>query len=195
MRKNNLKEYKQKQLETNKNLVQRAIEHLKKIGGNINITSVSRTTKEIADAAKGEKGLTAAALSKNKLYKTMILKAKAETIKIDEKCPTGLSLGDLELKLYQERQKNEELKIKIKILEDQLSKISLINQSQPKEEKNGYYQDCIELREENKHLRSLLKGVIYTLSKLEIVENVDGDIKVSLYGTTLIDKENSKYLK
>jgi hypothetical protein len=191
MKRNNLKEYKLKQQETNAKLVQRAIDYLKKIGADIGINSVSRTTYEIADASKNEKGLTPAAISKNKLYKNMILKAKAEINNIKPDNPQNMSFGDLQIKLFQERQKNEELKIKIKILEDQLSKISLINKTS-----NSYSlrDECLDVKEENKHLKALLKGVIDTLAKLDIVENVDGDIRISLYGNVLLNKETLKLL-
>ena len=192
MKHNNLKEYKQKQQEINSKLVQRAINYLKKVGGTISINSVSRTTYEIANPEKGEKGLTPAALSKNKLYKNMILRAKAELTNYKPNTSNYMSFGDLELKLYQERQKNEELKIKVKILEEQLANISLIDKSYIN--KPSLEEDCLEIKEENKHLKALLKGMISTLAKLEIIENVDGDIKISLYGTTLLKKEHLKLI-
>ena len=191
MKNNSLKEYKQKQLETNSKLVQRAIDYLKKVGGTISINSVSRTTYEIANPENGEKGLTPAALSKNKLYKNMILRAKAELTNYKPSNTHHMSFGDLELKLYQERQKNEELKIKIKILEDQLANISLIDKSSniPSLE-----EDCLDIKEENKLLKALLKGVISTLAKVDLIENVDGDIKISIYGGTLLKKEHLKLI-
>ena len=55
MRPNNLKEYKRKQQEINAKLVQRAIDHILRIGGNLSVNNVSRTTYEIANPEKGEK--------------------------------------------------------------------------------------------------------------------------------------------
>ena len=192
MKNNSLKEYKQKQLKTNSKLVQRAIDYLKKVGGTISINSVSRTTYEIANPENGEKGLTPAALSKNKLYKNMILRAKAELTNYKPNNIHHMSFGDLELKLYQERQKNEELKIKIKILEDQLASISLIDKSFPNT--SSLKEDCLDIKEENKLLKALLKGVISTLAKIDLIENVDGDIKISVYGGTLLKKEHLKLI-
>jgi len=193
MRRNNLKEYKKRQQEINAKLVQKAIEHIKKLGGNLSVNNVSRTTYEIANPDKGEKGLTPAAISKNQLYKTMILKAKAEQNNYKQDEATLMTVGDLQIKLYQEMQKREELKIKLKILEDQLSKISLVEKSntQPK----SLEQDCMDIREENKHLKSLLKGVISTLAKLEMVEMVDGNIKIPFHNVVLLDKENLKRIE
>ena len=193
MRRNNLKEYKKRQQEINTKLVQKAIEHIKKLGGNLSVNNVSRTTYEIANPDKGEKGLTPAAISKNQLYKTMILKAKAEQNNYKQDEATLMTVGDLQIKLYQEMQKREELKIKLKILEDQLSKISLVEKSntQPK----SLEQDCMDIREENKHLKSLLKGVISTLAKLEMVEMVDGNIKIPFHNVVLLDKENLKRIE
>lgn len=193
MRRNNLKEYKRKQQEINSKLVQRAIEHIKKLGGNLSVNNVSRTTYEIANPDKGEKGLTPAAISKNQLYKTMLLKAKAEKNNYVQNDATLMTLGDLQIKLYQEKVKNKELSIKIKILEDQLSKISLIEKQNNCSK--SLEQDCMDIREENKHLKSLLKGIIITLAKLEMIEMVDGDIKISLYDIVLLNKENLKYIE
>lgn len=193
MKRNNLKEYKRKQQEINAKLVQRAIEHIKKLGGNLSVNNVSRTTYEIANPDKGEKGLTPAAISKNQLYKTMLLKAKAEKNNYTQDNTKLMTIGDLEVKLYQEKVKNKELSIKIKILEDQLSKISLVEKqnSRPK----SLEQDCMDIRKENKHLKSLLKGIISTLAKLDMVEMVDGDIRISLYDVVLLNKENLKRIE
>jgi hypothetical protein len=193
MRPNNLKEYKRKQQEINAKLVQRAIDHILRIGGNLSVNNVSRTTYEIANPEKGEKGLTPAAISKNTLYKNMILKAKAQKNKQKTDSPSLMTIGDLQMQLFQERQKNQELKIKIKILEDQLAKVSLIEKksidTQPLKE------ECIELEEENKQLKSLLKGVIHVLAKEEIIERVNGDIVVSMYGHILLKEEHLKIIE
>jgi len=193
MRPNNLKEYKRKQQEINAKLVQRAIDHILRIGGNLSVNNVSRTTYEIANPEKGEKGLTPAAISKNTLYKNMILKAKAQKNKQKTDSPSLMTIGDLQMQLFQERQKNEELKIKIKILDDQLAKVSLIEKksidTQPLKE------ECIELEEENKQLKSLLKGVIHVLAKEEIIERVNGDIVVSMYGHILLKEEHLKIIE
>lgn len=193
MKRNNLKEYKRKQQEINAKLVQRAIEHIKKLGGNLSVNNVSRTTYEIANPDKGEKGLTPAAISKNQLYKTMLLKAKAEKNNYTQDNTKLMTIGDLEVKLYQEKVKNKELSIKIKILEDQLLKISLVEKQNSRSK--SLEQDCMDIREENKHLKSLLKGIISTLAKLDMVEMVDGDIRISLYDVVLLNKENLKRIK
>jgi len=193
MRPNNLKEYKRKQQEINAKLVQRAIEHIIKIGGNLSVNNVSRTTYEIADPTKGEKGLTPAAISKNSLYKNMLLKAKAEKNKQKIDAPNLMTIGDLQMQLFQERQKNQELKMKIKILEDQLSKVSLIEKNiLPKP---SLEQDCLDIRQQNKELKSLLKGVINVLVNLDLIENKDGDIVISLYGSILLRAEHIKLIE
>jgi len=188
MRPNNLKEYKRKQQEINAKLVQRAIEHIIKIGGNLSVNNVSRTTYEIANPEKDEKGLTPAAISKNPLYKNMILKAKAEKNKQKTDNPNLMTLGDLQMQLFQERQKNQELKIKIKVLEEQLSKLSVIEK--PSLIKPSLKEDCIDIRQENKELKSILKGVINVLGNLGLIENLDGNIVVSVYGNVLLKKEH-----
>ena len=188
MRPNNLKEYKKKQQEINAKLVQRAIEYILKIGGNLSVNNVSRVSYEIANPEKGEKGLTPAAISKNPLYKNMILKAKAEKNKQKIDAPNLMTIGDLQMQLFQERQKNQELKIKIKILEEQLSKVSIFEKmSLPK---SSLEQDCFNIRQENKELKSILKGIIHVLGNLELIENINGDIVVSMYGNILLKKEH-----
>ena len=123
----------------------------------------------------------------------MILKAKAQKNKQKTDSPSLMTIGDLQMQLFQERQKNQELKIKIKILEDQLAKVSLIEKksidTQPLKE------ECIELEEENKQLKSLLKGVIHVLAKEEIIERVNGDIVVSMYGHILLKEEHLKIIE
>ena len=193
MRPNNLKEYKKKQQEINAKLVQRAIEYILKIGGNLSVNNVSRVSYEIANPEKGEKGLTPAAISKNPLYKNMILKAKAEKNKQKIDAPNLMTIGDLQMQLFQERQKNQELKIKIKILEDQLSKVSIFEKmSLPK---SSLEQDCFNIRQENKELKSILKGIIHVLGNLELIENINGDIVVSMYGNVLLKKEHIKLIE
>lgn len=193
MRPNNLKEYKKKQQEINAKLVQRAIEYILKIGGNLSVNNVSRVSYEIANPEKGEKGLTPAAISKNPLYKNMILKAKAEKNKQKIDAPNLMTIGDLQMQLFQERQKNQELKIKIKILEDQLSKVSIFEKmSLPK---SSLEQDCFNIRQENKELKSILKGIIHVLGNLELIENINGDIVVSMYGNVLLKKEHIKIIE
>lgn len=193
MKPNNLKEYKRKQQEINTKLVKRAIDHIIKIGGNLSINNVSRTTYEIANSGKGEKGLTPAAISKNKLYKNMILKAKAQKNKQKIDSPSLMTLGDLQMQLFQERQKNQELKIKIKVLEDKLSQVALIE----KQSVNSISleKDCLEIKEENKQLKSLLKGIINTLVKLELIENVNGDFVIPMYRNVLLKKEHLEIIE
>ena len=53
----------------------------------------------------------------------------------------------------------------------------------------------MDIREENKHLKSLLKGIISSLAQLNMVEMVDGDIRIPVYEVVLLNKENLKFIE
>ena len=73
---NNLAEYRAFQEEKNKELILKAIKYIKTLNGIINFSTVSQVTYDLADPLKKEKGLTLAGVSKNKLYRSLIDKAK-----------------------------------------------------------------------------------------------------------------------
>jgi len=116
----NLERHRKESLEGNEELVRRAVSHILDIGGEPNFSLVSRVTQDIADRENGEKGLTAAALSKNRTYREIIQRAKEVASREKGNDPPrkggGLSEGDMRMALYQLRVENASLKRENRIL-------------------------------------------------------------------------------
>lgn len=131
---NNLAEYRAFQEEKNKELVLKSIKYIKSLNGIINFSTVSQVTYDIADPLKNEKGLTLAGLSKNKLYRSLIEKAKlSQNIDINLKSNRGfyenssnsnMTVADIKLQLHELRVKNVNLKMENKILSEQMKTLS-----------------------------------------------------------------------
>mgnify|MGYP003392795621 FL=1 len=131
---NNLAEYRAFQEEKNKELVLKSIKYIKSLNGIINFSTVSQVTYDIADPLKNEKGLTLAGLSKNKLYRSLIEKAKlSQNIDINLKSNrsfyenssnSNMTVADIKLQLHELRVKNVNLKMENKILSEQMKTLS-----------------------------------------------------------------------
>ena len=131
---NNLAEYRAFQEEKNKELVLKSIKYIKSLNGIINFSTVSQVTYDIADPLKNEKGLTLAGLSKNKLYRSLIEKAKlSQNININLKSNrsfyenssnSNMTVADIKLQLHELRVKNVNLKMENKILSEQMKTLS-----------------------------------------------------------------------
>ena len=131
---NNLAEYRAFQEEKNKELVLKSIKYIKSLNGIINFSTVSQVTYDIADPLKNEKGLTLAGLSKNKLYRSLIEKAKlSQNIDINLKSNRSFyenssnsnrTVADIKLQLHELRVKNVNLKMENKILSEQMKTLS-----------------------------------------------------------------------
>ena len=130
---NNLAEYRAFQEEKNKELVLKSIKYIKSLNGIINFSTVSQVTYDIADPLKNEKGLTLAGLSKNKLYRSLIEKAKlSQNIDINLKSNrsfyenssnSNITVADIKLQLHELRVKNVNLKMENKILSEQMKSL------------------------------------------------------------------------
>ena len=126
---NNLAEYRAFQEEKNKELVLKSIKYIKSLNGIINFSTVSQVTYDIADPLKNETGLTLAGLSKNKLYRSIIEKAKlSQNIDMNLKSNrsfyenssnSNMTVADIKLQLHELRVKNVNLKMENKILSEQ----------------------------------------------------------------------------
>lgn len=131
---NNLAEYRAIQEEKNKELVLKSIKYIESLNGIINFSTVSQVTYDIADPLKNEKGLTLAGLSKNKLYRSLIEKAKlSQNIDINLKSNksfyenssnSNMTVADIKLQLHELRVKNVNLKMENKILSEQMKTLS-----------------------------------------------------------------------
>jgi len=129
----NLQKYREKQSKVNEELVKRAIEHIQKLGGNVSFSLVSKVTYDIADATKMEKGITLAGLSKSKIYRPMIEKAKLQnglnTAKSKSTVKNNISLGDMQMSFHSLRVEVAKLKRENKILHETLAKVQLENRT------------------------------------------------------------------
>lgn len=131
---NNLAEYRAFQEEKNKELILKAIKYIKTLNGIINYSTVSQVTYDLADPLKKEKGLTLAGVSKNKLYRSLIDKAKlSQNIDINLKSNknfyenssnSNITVADIKLQLHELKVKNVNLKMENKILSEQMRTLS-----------------------------------------------------------------------
>ena len=127
MKKDNLKQFRDKRVKKNTALIKRAIEHIMKFDGVITMSTVAKVTREIVNSDDGEKGLTLSAISKNEHYRLLIQEAEQKT-PIDKSMQVNpLSIGDARLQLHGLRVENLKMKDEIKVLRHKLKTIHLNN--------------------------------------------------------------------
>ena len=76
VKKDNLKGFRDKRVEINVMLIQKTIDKIVALNGELSANNVSKTSYLVADSALGEKGISPSAISKNIIYKQMIQKAQ-----------------------------------------------------------------------------------------------------------------------
>ena len=183
----NLAVYRERMQERNRALVERAIEHIRRLNGEINFSLVSKVTYDIADAAKGEKGISLAGISKNRLYRSMIEKAKlADGIKGKDKnvgVKSGVSVGDLQMSFHALRVENARLKNEKKILERQLKEMD-----RPVRELENIDANLLKRYEE---MRRICSSIVSRLLELELAY-IDGEketLNVAIYDEVIVQKQ------
>jgi hypothetical protein len=192
----NLSSYRKEQSEINLGLVKRCIDYMLENDIRISLSSVSDLSFRIAKSENREKGLTAAALSKNQIYRALIKEAEARLFVKSDKTNYKAPLGEAEarLEIYKLKSQLAELKQENIILKHNLANT------------NQYVQNSIptvepeqsNLKQENNELKLALEGVIEVLSKRKLaVMDVDNHIfKLSPpMGDTLIRGETLRKLK
>jgi regulator of replication initiation timing len=127
-----LSKYREELVKKNKNLVQKACDYIRSIGGEINYSNVAKATASVIDINNNEKPLTAAAISKNDEYKSIInAEAKKASSSGTAKTIRGkvaqMGLADLSAELFEQRTENHKLKREIKVLKDQLAAIPTLD--------------------------------------------------------------------
>lgn len=132
-------------VEKNSNLVLRACEYIRSVGGEISYSNVAKATVSVANTENDERPITAAAISKNETYKTIIAaESKKQTSVPAQKTVRAvvakMSLADLNAELFEQRTENRKLKKEIQILMGQLSSI-------PNRNDNQAYESSIEKKE------------------------------------------------
>jgi len=121
---NNLSKHRELLQQRNTALVKRAIEHIRKLDGNITMSMVSKVTYEIARIEDKEKGITLAGISTSPIYRALVEEAKADS-EMKQTAINGIKVkhysdGDIRMMLHALRVENEDLKRTNKILSQQL---------------------------------------------------------------------------
>lgn len=107
-RRDNLKKYRNERVEINTKLIKKAIDNIISMSGELSANNVSRTTYLVADSKINEKGISPSAISKNKIYKSLIQEAivRKKTSKGSFDYKTD---GDIRIELFQIRVEKEKL--------------------------------------------------------------------------------------
>jgi hypothetical protein len=117
----NFKKYRDKRSMINIKLIQKSIDNIVAMRGEITGNNVSKTTYLIADIEAGEKGITPSAISKNTIYRTLIEKAKIlSTNNINS--INRITDGDMRMNLFNLRVEKEKLRRENIILRELLKK-------------------------------------------------------------------------
>ena len=190
---NNLAEYRAFQEEKNKELVLKSIKYIKSLNGIINFSTVSQVTYDIADPLKNEKGLTLAGLSKNKLYRSLIEKAKlSQNIDINLKSNrsfyenssnSNMTVADIKLQLHELRVKNVNLKMENKILSEQMKTLSsTVSTVEPVSD---------DMLKKYKFLYQICSNLISRLLELEVayIDLERTTLNVQMYDDVILQKE------
>ncbi|MDY0193393.1 MAG: hypothetical protein RBR93_07690 [Aliarcobacter butzleri] len=191
---NNLAEYRAVQEEKNKELVLKSIKYIESLNGIINFSTVSQVTYDIADPLKNEKGLTLAGLSKNKLYRSLIEKAKlSQNIDINLKSNknfyesssnSNMTVADIKLQLHELRVKNVNLKMENKILSEQMKTLSS-SVSHPVETVSE------DMLKKYKYLYQICSNLIGRLLELDVayIDLEQSTLNVQMYDDVILQKE------
>ncbi|MDN5103812.1 hypothetical protein O8C79_00680 [Aliarcobacter butzleri] len=191
---NNLVEYRAVQEEKNKELVLKSIKYIESLNGIINFSTVSQVTYDIADPLKNEKGLTLAGLSKNKLYRSLIEKAKlSQNIDINLKSNrsfyenssnSNMTVADIKLQLHELRVKNVNLKMENKILSEQMKTLSS-SVSHPVETVSE------DMLKKYKYLYQICSNLIGRLLELDVayIDLEQSTLNVQMYDDVILQKE------
>ncbi len=183
---NNLDKYRQQQQSMNEALIQRAIEHIQQLNGDISFSLVSKVTYDIADATKGEKGISLAGISKSKVYRPMIEKAKLSNgINSDNpKATRGrVSVGDMQMSFHAMRVENAKLKMENKILSKQLKETEA-----PRQELGNIDMKIMKQYDEMKQVCSSLVSRLLEL-ELTYVDREKMTLNVAIYDEVILREE------
>jgi regulator of replication initiation timing len=184
----NLAKYRERQQEQNQALVQRAIEYIQQLNGEVNFSLVSKVTYDIADATKGEKGISLAGLSKNKIYRSMIEKAKlsngvnADNLK--KSIRSSVSIGDMQMSFHTIRVENAKLKMENKVLSERLKEINA-----PVQELGNIDMNIMKQYDEMKQVCSSLVSRLLEL-ELAYIDNEAKTLNIVIYDEVILQKQS-----
>ena len=186
---NNLSEYRKSQQIKNEALVQRAIDHIHKLGGEISLSQVSNVTYDIADSLKGEKGITLAGLSKSAIYRPMIEKAKLQSAPVTQNRVTSkskTSVGDMQMSFHALRVDNAKLKAENRLLSETLKKTKV-----PELEMGNIQNNILTQHQE---IKKIAVSLVSRLLELELayIDAEQSTLNVSVYDEVLVPREALK---
>lgn len=178
----NFKKYRDKRSMINIKLIQKSIDNIVAMSGEITGNNVSKTTYLIADREAGEKGITPSAISKNAIYRTLIEKAKMLSIN-NKNSINPITNGDMRMNLFNLRVEKEKLRRENIILRELLKKY-------------GGNLSSIDIKNyENIEKTELIKqasiGLVQRLFELGIAEydTTNGALVLSQLGDILLDMQ------
>jgi len=184
----NLAKYRERQQEQNKALVQRAIEHIQQLNGDVNFSLVSKVTYDIADATKGEKGISLAGLSKNKIYRSMIEKAKlsngVNSDNLKNSTKSRVSIGDMQMSFHAIRVENAKLKMENKVLSERVKEITA-----PVQELGNIDINIMKQYDEMKQVCSSLVSRLLEL-ELAYIDNEKKTLNIAIYDEVILQKQS-----
>jgi len=184
----NLSKYRERQQEQNQALVQRAIEHIQQLNGDVNFSLVSKVTYDIADATKGEKGISLAGLSKNKIYRSMIEKAKlsngVNSDNLKNSTKSRVSIGDMQMSFHAIRVENAKLKMENKVLSERLKEINA-----PVQELGNIDMNIMKQYDEMKQVCSSLVSRLLEL-ELAYIDNEKKTLNIAIYDEVILQKQS-----
>lgn len=179
----NLENYRKEKKEKNLILMTKAISHLKSIGANINQSSVSKITYLIADPLIGENGLTAAAISKNPIYRALITSEKLQMNNQEiakGRYKTTLNEAEASLEIFRLKSEISQYKRDLKILQHHLKNIKY------EDIKN----DSITNIDEYIELRDALITIIEILFERKLISfDAEFNLQLTLYGNKLLNNK------
>ncbi len=186
----NLSKYRERQQEQNQALVQRAIEHIQQLNGDVNFSLISKVTYDIADATKGEEGISLAGLSKNKIYRSMIEKAKlsngVNSDNLKNSAKSRVSIGDIQMSFHAIRVENAKLKMENKVLSERLKEINA-----PVQELGNIDMNIMKQYDEMKQVCSSLVSRLLEL-ELAYIDNEKKTLNIAIYDEVILQKQSLK---
>ncbi len=184
----NLSKFRELQQSQNQALVQRAIEHIQQLNGDVNFSLVSKVTYDIADAIKGEKGISLAGLSKSKIYRPMIEKAKLSNgtneLNLQAPAKNRVSVGDMQMSFHSVRVENAKLEMDNKILAKQLKEVST-----PIQELGNIDVNIMRQYDEMKQICSSLVSRLLEL-ELVYIDSEKVTLNVAIYDEVILQKQS-----
>lgn len=186
-KRDNFKEYRDKRVEINTILIQKTIENIVSLNGEMSANNVSKTSYLIADSTLGEKGVSPSTISKNIIYKQMIQKAQQEMF--SKKKSKGFKTdGDIRIELFSTKIEMEKIKKENKVLREVLKKYG--------GNLSSFDVSSYEEIEKTQLMKQASKGLIQRLFELGLAEydmNNEALVLVQL-GDILLNKNGYKLI-